>query len=322
MKPFKTHIQQLKILRDRNLNTGNGSKTMRYLEQENYYNVINGYKELFLKKDIKGCAIQPETFIDNAHIDEIYALFCFDRELRNLYVRYLLKFESNIKSVIAYRFSEEFKNQNAYLDIDSYTKSTKETKKVLSTISIISNIIASKFNGGNSINHYIDKHGGVPLWVLVNYLTIGNISYFYQVLQDSLKNKVTRDFNKQYNRRNPKGKLFMQPEDLASILKMANLFRNVCAHEERLYSYKVSDVRIKYFSSYFQINPNHLKENNLFALTVILRAVLSKGDAQSLHRGLRDLNKEYSRKFISLQFGEILRIMGFPQNWDKYMEKI
>lgn len=47
-----------------------------------------------------------------------------------------------------------------------------------------------------------------------------------------------------------------------------------------------------------------------------------KGDAQSLHRGLRDLNKEYSRKFISLQFGEILRIMGFPQNWDKYMEKI
>lgn len=42
LKQFKIHIQQLKVLRDRNLNTGNGNKTMRYLEQENYYNVIIG----------------------------------------------------------------------------------------------------------------------------------------------------------------------------------------------------------------------------------------------------------------------------------------
>lgn len=50
MKPFKTHRQQLRILRDRGLTIskdGEGSKVMRVLEKENYYNVINGYKDPF-----------------------------------------------------------------------------------------------------------------------------------------------------------------------------------------------------------------------------------------------------------------------------------
>ncbi|EIZ3207816.1 Abi family protein [Listeria monocytogenes] len=322
MKPFKTHIQQLKVLRDRNLDTGNGSKSMRYLEQENYYNVINGYKGLFLKRDPDGKLLKPEVFIEKAHIDEIYALFCFDRELRNLYVKYLLKFESNLKSVIAYRFSEKYKNTNDYLDMGNFTKDTAKTKDVLTTISIMSSVIASKFNSGNSINHYIDNHNGVPLWVLVNYLTIGNMSYFYQVLEEGLKNKVTRDFNDQYNRRKTRGKLFMQPIDLGSIIRMVNFFRNVCAHEERLYSYRIKDVRINYFASYFQINPKQLERNNLFTLTIMLRSVLSRKDSQQLHRGLRDLANEYNSKFKSLDFKDIFRIMGFPDNWQKYMEKI
>ncbi|WP_220693842.1 Abi family protein [Salipaludibacillus neizhouensis] len=60
MKPFSTHRQQLKILRDRGLNTGNGSKSMRILERENYYNLINGYKDLFLKTESNGNNIVPE----------------------------------------------------------------------------------------------------------------------------------------------------------------------------------------------------------------------------------------------------------------------
>ncbi|ECW8218552.1 Abi family protein, partial [Listeria monocytogenes] len=163
---------------------------------------------------------------------------------------------------------------------------------------------------------------GVPLWVLVNYLTIGNMSYFYQVLEEGLKNKVTRDFNDQYNRRKTRGKLFMQPIDLGSIIRMVNFFRNVCAHEERLYSYRIKDVRINYFASYFQINPKQLERNNLFTLTIMLRSVLSRKDSQQLHRGLRDLANEYNSKFKSLDFKDIFRIMGFPDNWQKYMEKI
>ena len=44
-KPYKSHNQQIKILRERGMNIPKGaaaSKVIRILEKENYYNVING----------------------------------------------------------------------------------------------------------------------------------------------------------------------------------------------------------------------------------------------------------------------------------------
>lgn len=61
MKPFRTHRQQLAILRGRGLTIDNGSKAMRILELENYYGVINGYKDFFLQTDQTGKFLVPET---------------------------------------------------------------------------------------------------------------------------------------------------------------------------------------------------------------------------------------------------------------------
>jgi abortive infection bacteriophage resistance protein len=62
---------------------------MRILERENYYNVINGYKELFLAS--KATATADEAYKTGTTFDEVYALYNFDRELRNIYLKYLLK---------------------------------------------------------------------------------------------------------------------------------------------------------------------------------------------------------------------------------------
>ena len=47
-KPFQTHNQQLKTLRNRNILISNGSKAKAILIRENYYQLINGYKHIFL----------------------------------------------------------------------------------------------------------------------------------------------------------------------------------------------------------------------------------------------------------------------------------
>jgi hypothetical protein len=60
LKPFQTHIQQLRILRGRGLTVNNGSYAMRILENEGYYNVINGYKDLFLVLNPNGAPSTPE----------------------------------------------------------------------------------------------------------------------------------------------------------------------------------------------------------------------------------------------------------------------
>lgn len=60
MKEYKTFNQQLTILRNRGLIVPTDGKPKRFLEQENYYNVINGYKDLFLLKDTHGKPVEPE----------------------------------------------------------------------------------------------------------------------------------------------------------------------------------------------------------------------------------------------------------------------
>ncbi|HCX9558563.1 TPA: Abi family protein, partial [Staphylococcus aureus] len=52
MKPFESHNKQLKILRRRGMEVPSSAK--RDLENENYYNIINGYKDLFLELDVNG----------------------------------------------------------------------------------------------------------------------------------------------------------------------------------------------------------------------------------------------------------------------------
>lgn len=167
MKPFKTHRQQLAILRERGLNIADGSTAMRILEKENYYSVINGYKDLFLQMNSDGELLQSEKYKQGTTFDEVYKLFSFDRDLRNTLLEYLLKFESNMKSKISYRFSEKYKEPHAYLVMKNYSRDPKLLKDVLNLIATISNIISTRGKMNTSIRHYLDKHDGVPLWVLV-----------------------------------------------------------------------------------------------------------------------------------------------------------
>lgn len=78
-KPFLSIENQIKNLKNRNLHFDNEDIAKNILLRENYYNVINGYKLPFIKKDSKGNPIIPESYIPNCKFDEIYALHNLDR---------------------------------------------------------------------------------------------------------------------------------------------------------------------------------------------------------------------------------------------------
>ncbi len=75
-KPFKTYRQQLRILRGRNVTITNGSKAISILKRDNYYNIINGYKDIFL--DIEKTKIKEEDYYKDGttfeHIDSFFYL--------------------------------------------------------------------------------------------------------------------------------------------------------------------------------------------------------------------------------------------------------
>ena len=306
MKEHKTFNQQLTILRNRGVVVPTNGKPKRFLEQENYYNVVNGYKDLFLIKDSNNLPVEPELYQEGTHFNELKALFLFDRELRILLLKYLLIFENSIKTTVAYEFSKKYPRKNAYLDIANFVDN--DPKKVLQQISILTKTIHDKVDRTGAIKHYIEEHGEVPLWVLVNFLTMGNIANFYNILTDSTKNIIAKFYTDKYRTQNKDNTFRLSSADLSACLKVANLVRNICAHDERLYNANLRNVRISQIANHFGIRRY---DNKRFIVVILfLKIVLDKKDFQRLYKALRNLFNQYADEFKTVVFDDILNTMG------------
>lgn len=73
-KPFKTYRQQLSILRNRGMEIKDGGKVIKILKRENYYSIINGYKDIFIDNNST-----IEKFKMGTTFEDIYCIFEFDR---------------------------------------------------------------------------------------------------------------------------------------------------------------------------------------------------------------------------------------------------
>jgi len=322
-KPFKSHRQQLNILLQRGMLFPENTKTetiINILARENYYNIINGYKDIFLERNpTNGTVIKPEIFKRGTTFNEVSALYFFDRDLRNLCLTYLLKIESALKATISYRFSEKFKGQlNPYFNLSNYTDDPQKTLLVAKNIATLSNTISHK-SRDQSINHYLINYGTVPLWVLVNVLTLGNINYFYTCLDDQLKNTISKDFSQYFNQNGQQlsqQQIHLQSDDIEGILKITNDFRNVCAHEEILYTHILKRrPKLKTIEQYLGINLSN-RNTNLFVLLTMLRFYLTQKDSMQLFDLIETLFHQYNEqiKTESVDFNLVLIAMGFERD--------
>lgn len=109
------------------------------------------------------------------------------------------------------------------------------------------------------IKHNINTYGSVPLWVLIQSLTLGNISKMYNFSNNKLQSQVAREFKNIYG------------PNLSSMLNVLSKFRNVCAHGERLYNYTTKN-EIKALPIYANIdNYTPTSRNNLFAVYICIK---------------------------------------------------
>ena len=307
MKEYKTFNQQLAVLRNRGLTVPTDGSPKRFLEQENYYNVINGYKDLFLQKDASGKCVVPERYIPNTHFNELKALFLFDRELRILFLKYILIFENSFKTVISHEFSKKYPKPNSYLEIKNYVGDNP--KKVLQQISILTKTIHDKVDKNGAIKHYIEEHGSVPLWVLVNYLTIGNLAYLYDILLDSDKNTIAKYYSDKYKKEyNGRSMVRLSSEDLGSALKIINLVRNKCAHDERLYNSNFGNVRVADIARYYGCS--NYDNRRIVVAIFYLKVLLNKKYFKNFSVELNKIFERYQHEFNTVAFTDILRIMG------------
>ena len=119
-KEFKTIEEQIDILKERNLII-NEEKAKEIFRDNNYYYLINGYKNLFIDENSK-----EEKYKEGVSLEEIFALYNFDSELRSAFLKYILKIERRMDTYIAYEFSKQYGEQNYLIGINYTSKKWKQ----------------------------------------------------------------------------------------------------------------------------------------------------------------------------------------------------
>ena len=296
-KVFRDTRTQIGILKSRGVIIKNKRIAKQLIRNTNYYNLINGYKEPFLQSNTS-----YEKYFSGTTFEEIYALYEFDRKLRIITLEYILEIEKQVKSLIACCFSKVHGHKN-YLKLENFdTLGQKKYGQVSNLLSSLYKKISLNIDKDLSVSHYVSGKNYIPLWVLVNTLSMGDISKFYSNMVQRERNDVARRL-----------KWGVKEHQLASCLFFLSTIRNRCAHDERLYSY-LSYVNLcnnKYFH-YFHKTSN---TNSYFAVMVAFKMLLSTQRYQTYHKQIESLFNELSSQLSTISIKKIRGKMGIPDNW-------
>lgn len=296
-KVFRDTRIQIGILRSRGVVIKSSKRAKDIIRRTNYYNLINGYKDPFLQAKTPN-----EKYLPGTTIEEIYALYEFDRKLRILTLEYILEIEKHIKSVVSYCFSKEYGHKN-YLDSVYFdTSSSKKKKDVDAMIQDLKEKIALNQNKEPSVSHYVNGKQYIPLWVLVNAISMGDISKFYANMLQKDRAEVAKRM-----------KYGVRENELESYLFFLSTIRNRCAHDERLFSYlSYAPIPKNCYSKYFRIKG---QKNDYFALMSVFKILLPKNRYCNYQDRLDTLLKELSPQLKVIPPRVIRNMMGMPVNW-------
>ena len=341
-KEFRTHKEMLDILKKHKMNIGDddqSSQIISILEKENYYNIVNGYKDLFLEPPTK------EFYKEGTTFDELYALYNFDREVRHIYLKYLLKVENSFKTVLAHEFSSLYGHDN-YLTLKNFFTDSSDDKNLLnriakanklsmekdfiqiqrisaqenisSVIKLIGDIqqeIARQMSKHHQVvTHYMSEYGYIPLWVLVNVLTFGKITTFYKLMKPNDKMRVAKKFA-------------VPDYELHKYMDMCSIARNKCAHDERFFDMKfrarlhtLSIKNFKILNLPTDKSGSYIKgTNDIYAIAIIFAMILDKSDVEEFISSMETIFNKLSKQLHVISIDDVMQHMGYQSDWKEIL---
>lgn len=289
MKEYKTNEDLIRYLSSKGVTISDKADALQKIERYTYYSIVNTYKSIFKDKNGK--------YIDNVTFDEIYALFEFDKELKNTILKYCLEIENVIKSIMANQISRVY-GVKEYLKITNWDNNISDDIKE-NLFNKINNEIEKDYNTHTAVTHYIDKYGFVPPFVLVKILTFGVASSYYGLLKQSDRQAIAKYFK-------------ISDKLLKQILKNLTTMRNIAAHSDRLYNYTS-----KFYLSFKLIDKEYIKSDNITNLYMVIRCMeklLTNEQYNNLCNLIDEEIKKLNPKLNSIKIDKVLKIMGFPVN--------
>lgn len=305
-KTFKTLNEQVNILKTKGLVINNEEYAKNIILRENYF-FISGYRHVFLQEN--------RRYIENTTFEELYSLFLFDRELRNILFKNILIIENNIKSIISYQLSKRYGVKEVdYLKPINFTNEPTKEKQVNDLLRKMKRQIRTNASQHSATMHYINNYGYIPMWVLVKVLSFGIVSEMYSILKSEDKVEIANQYN-------------LDAKDLEISLPVLSNYRNLCAHEDIVFDNRTQrNIEDNVFHRMLNIEKNEAGEylhgkNDLFALVILIKQLLSDDDFKKTTYEIKNALNNLEVNLKSVKIDKVLNIMGFPNNWQN-LEKI
>ncbi|MCR5790056.1 MAG: Abi family protein [Lachnospiraceae bacterium] len=304
MKPYLTYGQQIqKLTGDKGLIISDHAYAERMLTDVGYFSLIGGYKNLF---------INPMTrkYVGGTTFEDIVALYRFDADLRQLTFQYLISVEQKLRQLISDSFCSYYgESQTAYLSPANYTQNPRKAAELAKLIQML-DYHADRNNEKAYLVHQRRVYGNVPLWVTTKILTFGQLSKFYGLLQHRQQSAISKAYEN------------VSEKNLGKYLGCLTLFRNVCAHNERLFSHNLiqrefPDTQIHGKMKLPQNgNMYTMGKKDYFGLVIAFRYLLRRDEFILYKRELKKVIDGYCKKSKRLTKTELLGKMGLPANWE------
>ncbi len=305
-KQFMNLNEQLEILKSRGLIINDEEKAKVILIRENYF-FLSGYRHVFLKSP------KDRVYVPGTTFDELYALFTFDRNFRNIIFKYLLIIENNIKSILSYQLSKKYGyKEKDYLRVSNFTQDSKKTRQVNDLIKKMKRQIRVNGRQHTATYHYISNYGYIPLWILVKVLSFGLIGELYSILKVEDQLSIAEIYH-------------LDVEILSTYLSILANYRNLCAHEDILFERRVEknifDTKYHRMLNIPIMDDEYIYgKNDLYAVIIMLKQLLSEDEFRLIINEISYEVDLLNGRIKCIPFEKILDRMGFPNNWRDIIE--
>lgn len=258
----------------------------RILHRVSYYR-LSGYA-LQYRVSTNSHQIQPGT-----SLDDVYAAYRYDEELRGLLGRYVGITEWFYKCLIGNEFALRHCVQpphDQHYDAQCYYDKAA-IQRTLQNFSIEQNY----YRDSQIVRHHRQQYQSkMPLWVMLELMTYSSMSMYYHAMYQSDKDAIASSIG-------------ISSGTLENHLHCLSVLRNKCAHGARLYNTALNPP-VRFTKNYLRQHPE-INNRSVFAYILMLfRRLPCDADRIEFRSALSGLVNHY--KGIT-----DMALLGIPENY-------
>jgi len=284
LKKPTTYEEQVSLLIEKGIVINDYDDCKAFLSRVNYY-YFSGFILPFLDRKTDKC-ILPVTF------ERLRGLYEFDAELRNLISFIVERIELFLRNKLSYYHAHKYGAEGYLLEDAFGSKHKKERFE-----KIIQKCISDHKNTAIVKHHQTKYSGHYPIWVIMEFLPVGSLSYFYSDMKNPDKKYIAEEsYGVNY-------------QVLESWMRCITDLRNKCAHCSRLYYWVFSAI------PKMPRNVEYVQERRLFSQLYMLKMMYPESEKWEAH---------FFDKFEALvdRYSGVINPvhLGMPDNWRELLK--